>query len=245
MALGRFMKTSRQFLTCVTLALTFVGAKASITSITDSSYAYDGMWDATVGTYYSASGTGVPTNFVDNPGSVWGPYGYNYISGSYTSNFTALSSSYAQVNATFNAATLSNSVYGVAEQGWFGGYDTITFMTDSAAIVTLAATNTSEYAYNSGPYAFNSDLNYLYLDGTTYLSSAVDGSVTVLVGAGSHQAFFQSDVNTYARNGFSSYDSLHSNYQVSISSGVPEPASMAVLGVAAIGLIRRRTKRTA
>ncbi|MBS1716905.1 MAG: PEP-CTERM sorting domain-containing protein [Armatimonadetes bacterium] len=167
--------------------------------------------------------------------------------GSYSSTLAASSTSLDLVGRVYDYLEADNyftysggySYGSIYKQGGFN------FTLDNAGVVNLSQTT---YGANQSGGGYTTCYSFLYLDGTYYTYTPGTVSFTVNVSAGSHVAFFYSGVSAsntgYAYNSQFSYN--NANYELRVDSQpVPEPTSMAVLALGAIGVIRRRHNRSA
>ncbi|MBS1717981.1 MAG: PEP-CTERM sorting domain-containing protein [Armatimonadetes bacterium] len=234
------MKISKLLFALTLSALSVAAAQAQIAVTYEQSYAWDARYDAQVGYLHSSSVAGPPMAFSDPTATSTYNNDLMSMGMTFNSGITTQTASFVQLSGFFSASTLAYSGSGYYAEAWSGGYDQINFTTSSAAVVTLQEYNTN--ANSSGDSYIQ---GYLDLDGILYQTSAVDGTFTINIGAGSHTAFYEG----FCESNGSSYISysqagLTANYQISVSTNptVPEPASMLGLSALAVGIAKRRRK---
>lgn len=214
-----------------------VAAQASITSWSQYSSAGLNYYD-NGGYLFSAN----PGNFGDMSFSAF-PGGMTNVNDTmkghvlWSNTLTSASASYLQMDARFSGYAFAVNNNPWDPQVWAYGTGQLTFTLDSAGTATIKAFGTA--TYTAGSNAFN--YNTLYLDGYL-LTTAVDGTFNVALGAGSHVAFYQGWTQVYPSAFSSGQAGLDAQYQVTVTS-VPEPGTMAALGAGALALVRGRRNR--
>lgn len=110
----------------------------------------------------------------------------------------------------------------------------VEFESDTDVTITLSQDNVGS----------SQGISLLIIDGVTYNTGQGDESFTVDVSSGSHSVSFSTFTGV---NAFPSEDDfsrgISMDYHLNIKQTVPEPASIAALGLGALALLRRRKLR--
>ena len=144
--------------------------------------------------------------------------------------------SFVHMTGHYDGAASAHNELGGVTLARASGDDSLTFDTDSAAVVTVTASNASET--QSG---YVTSFSEIYVDGYyQYVPSNM--TATINLGAGHHYLFYDAsgEVYTGGSYGRDSSFAITSDYDVTIASPAPEPASLSMLGLGALALVRRR-----
>ncbi len=167
--------------------------------------------------------TSVNGNYMDTVGS---------FSGGISTNTAAHALSSGSFSGVVNS--LGEADYAEAE---VVGFDKFSFDTDSSMRITIKTSGTSVATSGTGR-----NNTIIYIDGVNYQTAGVDGYHSVVVGAGSHQCFIEIDTDAFSTDGSPSGSaSMSQNYVMDVTLA-PEPASLTLLAVGALGLLRKRRK---
>jgi len=230
------MRHRKSFTAIVVLGIV-ASSNASITSFTE--YSGAGALQYDFNTYYQYNTTStLPGSFVSpyTSNSPTGDFMDNVVSfnNSLTSNTSSHVSSIGYFSGGADADKVNGPTYALSE---VYGYDEYVFTTDSNAQVTMQTSGTSQVSFGAG-----NNNGYLYLDGTYYDMAPADSLWTITVGAGSHTLLYEglSYAEVDGVYSFTGSASLTQTYNLDVVT--PEPATLAVLGVAGIGLLRRKRR---
>ncbi|MBS1717731.1 MAG: PEP-CTERM sorting domain-containing protein [Armatimonadetes bacterium] len=230
-----------------TLASIAVFAMASVAPATITSYieyAGAGAYHGDNYQQYYNYTSSPPINFADpfTTTSVYGDTMSTEVSA--VSSITAVSSNYLHAQGQFSG--YASVTYGhsgasapVAETYM---YDEVFFSVDTPTLVTVSAFGTSS---SSGGLTWTS--NVLLVDNTVQ-DAAADGTYSILVDVGYHLVYYEGIAEAYYQTDApdQSFSSLSASYDLQISDpgSVPEPTSLAAVGLGVLSLIRRKRNQS-
>jgi len=219
---------------------------------------------ASAGIFLGAGPTILAQNSATNTGSLTGPGSIGPI----TANAVATSGPESvTVTQSYSGNILSetsgsvsivdswNPQNAVPDQGWANvspssgiTYSFMTAAPETLAVSFTASTTGNDFGfYNTdvtvdGVLQTNPQINALN-HSTGWISPYTSGNFSLVLGAGSHTLYFHNQDNISGGTGPFYMGSLNETLTFGTSvAPVPEPASMAVLGIGVIGLLIRRRK---